>query len=180
MNKRLLVFTDSTLSSSILDTINRTYAPSLFVCTDSCDIETILNNAWANNFPNIIDIYNVGHGNADYIKGKEKRILYDIGCNYRTTPTCCSPEFPRAAQALRQVKPCCVILSHWDLDHIIGCAYAEPEVFRVPWIAPFVALTKSKATKAKEKGADPQKYALPIISVCWAIYIWLTENSQIN
>lgn len=152
-NQKLLIFTDKSLPQSVLDKINSTYDPSLFVCTSSSAIETILNNAWANNFPNIIDIYNVGHGNADYIKGKEKRILYDMGYNYRATPACSSPKFPRATQALRQVKPCCVILSHWDLDHIIGCAYAEPEVFRVPWIAPFVALTKSEAKKAAKKAA---------------------------
>lgn len=156
MKRRLLIFTDSSLPQSVLDIINKTYNPSLFVCTNSSDIETILNNAWANNFPNIIDIYNVGHGNADYIKGKNKRILYDIGYNYRTTPACSYPKFPRATQALRQIHPNCVILSHWDLDHIIGCAYAEPEVFRVPWIAPFVALTKRK-TKG---GRCPNKIRL--------------------
>lgn len=160
MDKRLFIFTDRSLPQSVLDKINTTYDPSLFVCTSSSDVETILNNAWANNFPNIIDIYNVGHGNADYIKGKNKRILYDIGYNYRTIPTYSSPKFPRATQALRQVNPCCVILSHWDLDHIIGCAYAEPKVFRVPWIAPFVSLTKSNAKKAKEKGAYPNKIRL--------------------
>lgn len=156
INQKLLIFTDSSLPQYVLDKINSTYNPRLFVCTDSSDIETILNNAWANNFPNIIDIYNVGHGNADYIKGKNKRILYDIGYNYRTIPACSSPKFPRATQALRQLKPCCVILSHWDLDHIIGCAYAEPEVFRVPWIAPFVALTKSKTNG----GGCPNKIRL--------------------
>ena len=47
------------------------------------DVENILNDAWVSDFPYKIDIYNVGHGNADYIRGSKHRILYDIGIKVR-------------------------------------------------------------------------------------------------
>lgn len=136
LDGNLLVFTDKRLKQPELDKINSLYNPSRFRCTSSPEIEKILNDAWLKDVPQTIDIYNVGHGNADYIRGDKHRILYDIGYNYRTFPSRSNTRFLRAANALRYMKPSCVILSHWDLDHIIGCAYAQRDVFDVKWIAP--------------------------------------------
>ena len=40
------------------------------------------------------------------------------------------------AQAIRHLKPHCIILSHWDSDHFYGCAYADMDIFRCRWFAP--------------------------------------------
>lgn len=34
------------------------------------------------------------------------------------------------------MKPHTTILSHWDLDHVIGVAFAKQIIFKRPWIAP--------------------------------------------
>lgn len=136
LNGRLLVFKDKSINASKLKEINDTYNLPNFQCMSDTDINRILNEAWKDDFPVTIDIYNIGHGNADYIRGKKNRILYDIGYNYRSMPSYHNAKYLRAVNAIRHLKPSCVILSHWDLDHIIGCAYAEKNIFTKKWIAP--------------------------------------------
>lgn len=97
-------------------------------------VTTELSNAWTNKGYKYIDIYNVGHGNADYIVcNDKKKILYDIGAPYRVYSL---KSFPKAEQAFRQLKPNLVIISHWDADHYMGCGYASDDIFTVKWIAP--------------------------------------------
>ena len=74
---------------------------------------------------NTIDIYNVEHGNVDYILSTHKRILYDIGYNYGCYPSYNPHEsrFWRAIFAIYHLKPSYVILSHRDLDQVIGFVY---------------------------------------------------------
>lgn len=136
LNGRLLVFKDKSIDASILKGINETYNLPNFQCMSDANINRVLNEAWKDDFPVTIDIYNVGHGNADYIRGEKYRILYDIGYNYRSMPIYHNAKYLRAVNAIRHLKPSCVILSHWDLDHIIGCAYAEKDIFTKKWIAP--------------------------------------------
>ena len=124
----------------INDLIRDDYDPAIM---NSCiaswdDINAELDNAWNPSGYDYIDAYNVGHGNADYIVGGSKRILYDIGYQYRHFPTSTNPSkalFPKAAGSFAFMKPGLVIISHWDLDHFIGCAYASDDVFKVKWIA---------------------------------------------
>lgn len=144
LDGKLLVFKNKAIGKSILDKINGTYDPHKFVCTDRLEIEKALNNAWAGDLPKTIDIYNVGHGNADYIRGSSHRILYDIGYNYRSFPKYRNTKYLRAVNAIRRMKPDCVILSHWDMDHIIGCAYAEQSIFNPKWIAPYLVSGSDK------------------------------------
>ena len=145
LNKSLLVFTNRAMKKDVLDTINDTYNPHNFAYTSSLDIETVLNDCWEGDIPKTIDIYNVGHGNADYIKGSSNhRIIYDIGYNYRSFPKYNNSGYLRAVNAIRHLKPSCVILSHWDMDHIIGCAYAEQSVFDKKWIAPYLVSDRDK------------------------------------
>lgn len=132
-----LIFKNQAISPKILDKINSTYDVSHIPCTPNDKIEKELNSFWQHDHPHTIDIYNVGHGNADYIRGKNKhRLLYDIGYDYPGIPAFSNPKYPRATKALRNIKPTCVILSHWDLDHVIGYAYANQYIFSRKWFAP--------------------------------------------
>ena len=108
------------------------------------DIEAELDAAWRNSGYDYIDIYNVGHGNADYIVGGSKRILYDIGYQYRKVPSLTKPLFPKATGSFARLRPGLVVISHWDSDHFMGCVYASDDVFDVNWIAPTLT---SKADK---------------------------------
>lgn len=107
------------------------YDPNNFKnCLSTTKIKQELDNAWSSGGYKYIDIYNVGHGNADYIVGDNKRILYDIGSSLSVK------RFPKAHDAFSKLKPNLVIISHWDTDHYIGCVYASDDVFNVNWIAP--------------------------------------------
>jgi len=164
LDKKLLVFTNKAIPESVLEIINNTYNPHNFILSSSLDIEKVLNNAWRGDFPNTIDIYNVGHGNADYIRGSNNRILYDIGYNYRSFPRYYNCKYLRAVNAIRKLKPSCVILSHWDMDHIIGCAYAEQDIFCKKWIAP--SLVSSKDKKATPNAIRLAHYLKALGNLC--------------
>lgn len=132
----LFVF-DKALSRKKVDQIETLYQCICQIqCSANEDIEEMLKDAWGNEIPETIDIYNVGHGNADYIRGEKSRILYDVGYNYRCRPRIHDRRFPRAINAIRYMKPSMVILSHWDMDHFIACTCAKKELFQVEWIAP--------------------------------------------
>ena len=143
-----LEFTNKSLPSHLLDTINRPYNPALLpLCRH---VNQVLQDAWDSDTLQSVDIYNVGKGNADYIRGSKRRILYDIGYDHllRYPSRHIDQErFPRAVTAIRHLKPHCVILSHWDLDHIIGCAYAPQRIFAVKWIAPTLDAGKVNAIR---------------------------------
>lgn len=141
LQKKLLIFDDDAISEEERLKINRISKAYDFDFTSaqktSYEIENILKKAWpTNEIPSTIDIYNVGHGNADYIRSSNGKILFDVGYDYRHVPDETPYNFVRAVRALRRMTPDCVILSHWDLDHIIGCAYAEHSLVDCPWIAP--------------------------------------------
>lgn len=169
---RLLVFTNKEMKQSVLDQINSMYDPRKFGYTSSSDIEDILNAAWVGDFPYSIDIYNVGHGNADYIRGSNHRILYDIGYNYRSFPSYRKSKYLRAANALRHLQPSCVILSHWDMDHIIGCAYASQDIFSVKWVAPY--LVSSRDASATPNSIRLAHYLKVLGNLC------LVDREQTN
>lgn len=142
-----LRFTNRALPATVLADIHNTYDPSLFpICGN---VQKFLEDAWEEDTIQYIDIYNVGKGNADYICGKKHRILYDIGYDYMHRPKAIAKQdpFSKAVAAIRNLKPHCVILSHWDLDHIIGCAYAPQRIFTVKWIAPTLDKDKINAIR---------------------------------
>ena len=147
----LIIFPNSDIATldgkNVNDLVKGDYDITKFTITGPSDkiIENEIINAWQNDVPGIVDIYNVGHGNADYIRGNKHRILYDIGYNYRCIPKEVPDQFPKACRALRRLKPSIIILSHWDSDHYIGCVYAGEAIFDVKWIAP--ALTSAVDNK---------------------------------
>lgn len=69
IEKRVLIFTNMAMKKAVLKEINSLYAPSIFTCKSNLQIEKELNRVWNAECPKTIDINNVGHGNADYIKG---------------------------------------------------------------------------------------------------------------
>lgn len=85
------------------------------------------------------DIYSIGTANCIRLYGKDaatnkgKEILYDIG--FRNSPTA-NQDYSYFINSAKYFKPDLVILSHWDSDHIFGCAYASSKIFACPWIAP--------------------------------------------
>lgn len=135
--RRLLIFKNGSIPSSILNKINSICRSTAFSNTPDLQIQDILQDLWAGERVKTIDCYNLGKGNSDYIRGHKERILYDIGYSYREFPKKSGKyNYNRACQAIRHAQPSCVILSHWDMDHIVGFAYAKQRIFDIPWIAP--------------------------------------------
>lgn len=172
LEKRLLVFRDRTVSQALLNQISSTYNPRNFAVKSSQEIEKILQTAWGGDFPQTIDIYNVGHGNADCIWGVKHKILYDVGYSYRSLPKPGIGKFQKAAAALRMLKPDCVILSHWDTDHMIGCAYAGQDLFHKKWVAPY--LVSDSDHKASPNSVRLAQYLQILDSLC------LVDRDQSN
>ena len=88
------------------------------------------------------NVFKVGNGNLIQIKGKNENTkcdynaMYDVGYHYKEHPYDKRNRYGYAVRAFRRIKPDIVFLSHWDDDHIMGCVYAQKDVFDCPWIAP--------------------------------------------
>lgn len=112
------------------------------------NVDKEINNSIRNHKITGVDVYRVGNGNCNFIDfadSNDNGILYDIGYNCKSIPTkefknC---KYPNSTKALRKLTPSCVIISHWDMDHYIGCAYANDKIFKVKWIAPRYEIEKS-------------------------------------
>lgn len=140
---KYLIIRDTHLPRRKRNKINRAYAvrPNARANSDT-DVNNYLNTTFNNTRFSSVRTYNVGNGNCIYLHGRSnmtpKRLLYDIGYN-------CSGYAPRypagtpyshSVNAIRSMRPDCIILSHWDTDHIMGCTYAPQRLFQCKWIAP--------------------------------------------
>ena len=142
--KHTLIIKNIHLGSIILKEINDTYdAPSIGVRSDKY-VNNELKHIFNNTKFSKVRVYNVGNGNCIYIKGldgkKPKNLLYDIGYHNRTYPGSVlgRTSYERSIHAIRSFSKHLdsIILSHWDLDHVLGCAYAPQYLFHRKWIAP--------------------------------------------
>ncbi len=123
-------------ANKITKKIKRLYNTSSAIHTHTYIHSLLANYFSANDYS--VSVYNVGDGNCIYIKGNDgKRILFDIGHN-------CNPyskdwkdsDIKRSQQAIRHFKPHGIILSHWDMDHLIGVMFSNDSIYDVDWIAP--------------------------------------------
>lgn len=81
-------------------------------------------------------IYNVGQGsNVSIELNGKKHIFFDIGLTKSGLERNQS-ETKSAIKEYNKIKPEMVILSHWDMDHILGVAYANNSIYDAVWIVP--------------------------------------------
>lgn len=102
-----------------------------------------------------IDIYNVAQANfINCILNNKKNVLFDVGVTRSK-----SDRESKAVQAsLKEINNLFIngiILSHWDLDHILGIAYANNSAKDCTWIAPDF-----------RKLYDANKYPLSVLRLC--------------
>lgn len=118
-------------------------------------IKAVISNALNNVSIKCLEIFSVGTANAMILHGtsgasvKAKQIVFDIGIRGDTTKKGNS-SFP---QRIKKLKPDIVILSHWDSDHVFGCAYGSSDLFLCPWIAPNPALSNWSICAGSERVA---------------------------
>lgn len=89
-----------------------------------------------------IYVYRIGNGNCVYAenKQKDKGFFFDIGFNYRHRPKMLSANstynYSSAMKKILAKDPSFFILSHWDLDHIVGSFAARKNFLNKKWFAP--------------------------------------------
>ena len=112
------------------------YDPEHFAAATDEEVRDALQGIWKKDALRTIEIYNVGQGNANYLRCGKNRVLFDLGYPQKSVPAKNPMYYRRALLAIRQAKPSVVVLSNWDSDHYTGWVYANADIFNVPWIAP--------------------------------------------
>lgn len=82
--------------------------------------------------PTSINVYNVGQGNFSIVKCENKEsVAIDIGITKSEEH---SPTYDDAIDEMKKLNSDIVIISHLDLDHILGVKYIPDEMFKKTWI----------------------------------------------
>jgi hypothetical protein len=104
------------------------------------DIQTFLNGLTLNNFDHI-NVYNVGQGNCNALVDKDQKPLlyFDVGGGYNANQS----TFPNHFSLCHCLNPN-VILSHWDMDHIV-LAMNDPRLLATKWLAPYQKISNTAA-----------------------------------
>ncbi|MPM95142.1 hypothetical protein SDC9_142293 [bioreactor metagenome] len=103
--------------------------------------------------------YNVGQANCNYVKLDDFGFFFDIGLTNKNDPN--KNHIDNACKEIERLKASVVVLSHWDLDHILGITLNNPNFDRCVFIAPRFNDIKSRWVSAirmcavlKIRGAD--------------------------
>lgn len=111
--------------SGRIDTIKEKY----YINTYSLLSDEILKNASKYDYTDLT-VYNVGQGNMVYISDRNNkyRILFDVGVEKSKIFN------SHVEKYLKKMKPSMIILSHWDLDHILAVKFIKDENWPRIWI----------------------------------------------
>lgn len=86
--------------------------------------------------PTAAVIHNVGQGNNILIElDNGRKFFYDIGMTLDKDERN-DPAIQEAIKQFSRVSPNMVVLSHWDLDHILGISYANDAIYDALWVVP--------------------------------------------
>ncbi len=96
-----------------------------------------------------ITIFNVGQGSLNLIEMDDKKILFDVGDSKCKGEDIEIKNKEKADKLIKKINPDCVILSHWDLDHILGIAKMTDKIFESYWIVPDIVVEKGFSDSAK-------------------------------
>lgn len=107
-----------------------------YTSANYCEIEKILNASIINGKPIWINVYNVGQAYCAAIcMDSNKLIFSDIGLT-KDKIELNAKEIKKAKKQIKKINPQMVILSHWDLDHILGITNASDSIYDAMWIVP--------------------------------------------
>lgn len=102
-------------------------------------------------FVGSLKIYNVGQANCAYIRNDNNlyTMMIDIGADKRFIRRKIIHESDALAENGKMIErnyryignthPKVIILTHWDMDHLLGVCLLDKESFQATWIAPDVA-----------------------------------------
>ncbi|MEK5230808.1 hypothetical protein MHB42_03455 [Lysinibacillus sp. FSL K6-0232] len=112
--------------------------------------ERALNFPQYNDFELNVVVYSVGQGNWIQVKGIDKgseifSFCFDIGFTITETSKLHEDAIQQAAQEAK--KSNLIMLSHWDLDHILGASKLDKVDYEKTWIVPQIIDTASESSK---------------------------------
>ena len=82
-----------------------------------------------------INLYNVGQTNCCYCDLGHKKMFFDIGVT-RSSEDLKAPLIDSALTEISKLDIDAVMLSHWDMDHILGVCYNQKCLNNKLWIVP--------------------------------------------
>lgn len=86
--------------------------------------------------PKYIKVYNVGQAYCAEIRMESGKVIFsDIGLT-KNKIELDTKEIKQAKNKIWSINPQMVILSHWDLDHILGVTNASDSIYDAMWIVP--------------------------------------------
>lgn len=86
--------------------------------------------------PRYIKVYNVGQAYCAEIRMESGKVIFsDIGLT-KNKIELDTKEIKKAKNKIWVINPQMVILSHWDLDHILGVTNASDSIYDAMWIVP--------------------------------------------
>ena len=111
-------------------------------CEKDDKFNWLIKDKIGNRMVSYVDVYRIGYGNCVFVKieDNDEGFFYDIGFNckqrLREIEDGRTDNYFQIIQEIVKNKPSFFILSHWDLDHILGISAANENYFTVDWFAP--------------------------------------------
>lgn len=82
-----------------------------------------------------VGIYNVGQANCCFCDLDVKKLFFDIGVT-RSKADRERKQISNAIDRMAKINVDAVILSHWDLDHVLGVCYNQNCLYNTLWVVP--------------------------------------------
>ena len=86
-----------------------------------------------------LTVYNVGQGNFVYLHANNNyyKVAFDVGIDIKCN---------NYNDNIEKLLPDAIILSHWDLDHILGIKLLKDNVMSISWLAPDIKELEGKSS----------------------------------
>lgn len=170
--KMQLVIQDAMAPTQVTDKIKKVYELTNAYKVQSGNkmavLDPIIKSIIDGANPDLIKVFNVGQAACNYIYfDNMKRVMFDVGYSYKKEDykDIC---IKKNRFIFENCKPHLIILSHWDLDHIMGVAYSKDSLFKVNWIAP--SMEKLPNRQYSISAARLAKY------LCWKKKLYLIDE----
>ncbi len=142
IEKPLYILSGTNISAQDIKLIVDTYKITK-ACESDKQFNKRIKDKIRNRMLSSVDAYRIGNGNCIFVKieGNGEGFFYDIGFNCKQRPKEIEDErtdnYSQIMQEIVKNEPSFFILSHWDLDHILGISVANKDYyFTVDWFAP--------------------------------------------
>ena len=115
------------------------------------ELQIDLDKVFDGEIPQTVKVYNVGQGYcASIIMQSDRTVFSDMGLS-KNPQELRLQEVRNAKNEIRKTPPpIAVVLSHWDLDHILGVTNAADNIYDAVWIVPDI-YTLNKTTSVYPK-----------------------------